>query len=161
MKKQKKSKVELAKTPGFLVATGPGGQIVDGLPLPAEQGALEEMLRWSRVALAAFEEEGSEGLRRHHQRRMEDLFIAWSNELEELGEDRLVAGALELLSEQRRIVPALEHLTAGHDDELWARLDEGRGPGAARAAYERRWRVHRAFVAGAIGAPGDLAAAAG
>jgi hypothetical protein len=134
------------KHPGGVVIQAPDGTPVDLIPEPLSRKARGRMERWAAVALEVLAEEGLEGLRRHHLRRMEDLFIAWCNELEDLGEQPIAVEAVEVLRSTGRLDRALEALEEAHDGALWAKLDARRGPGQGRGEYAVRWRIHRSFA---------------
>lgn len=118
---------------------------VDAVPTPTAPGAFREAILWANLAAQARVEGGAAALARYHHRRMEDLFIAWCDELCAAGRGPLARRALAELKETLRLAPALERLEAGHDRALWARLDRAGGPHASRR-LGARWRLHRAFL---------------
>ena len=118
---------------------------VDAIPTPIDPGAFREAILWANLAAQARVEGGAAALARYHHRRMEDLFIQWCDELCAARRGPLARQALAELRETLRLAPALERLTAGHDQALWARLDRAGGPHASRR-LGARWRLHHAFL---------------
>lgn len=112
--------------------TGNSAHVVlasDGAPVDCLPGLFTPReflaaLAWSREE--AWPAAGTQRLQAAHQRRLEDLFIAWSNELENAGQERLVRRAVARLKKTRRIVPALDVLEAGMSAALWRALGQRR-----------------------------------
>lgn len=121
-----------------------GVALVDARGAPVRRQAQDDATRWAEVAVAAWREDGREGLRRHHHRRLEELFIRWCQALEAIGEEELVREALAKLRSSRRLDMALEQLEEGHGMEIWQRLARRHRTQPNMLCHELayRWRLH-------------------
>ena len=134
------------------VFDGSDGTLLDGVPLPLR--AAHERAQRDLVVLAAqcHREGGQAALRRHHHRRMDDLLLAWCDELATIGQPAPIREAMAILHERQRLAPALAHLERSLTPQVWQQLDRRRRRrGAAWNELARRWRIHHAFVTGAVG----------